>query len=689
MTDTPAVIREFYSSDDDDSRLRMGPMRFPILDKAIELGAGTWWTVTRYFYPNSIQQYRSLEALVKGSGYQTVKVSERIAHVPTGSTIDNIINVNAIGGKVTVIRGDWKLSDIGLTLYQNCVTDADGTVTTIPGKEAKRMKAFARPFRIHTAREKLNVLVVEAKTYHEVYDGASLISDTLVNECVDNLSYPNQEDYIYNKTRSWFLDQMVFNGLIIGNLFNAETGLNLDRMIKGQFFRTRLPEGIDIVTSPDNLKHEIIGNKYAFVGIDPQGPKVAKEDQQTVANHWFLCPPSIAKIRLEDEAFIKKQEVFDGKFNQSLKDLVSKSYRTDNAYSETSFASLMKWRINAWAAHGMDYRNSTWLTTRISDIWPKSLGDRTANWNNSLKVNVPCAIRAQVICESMYNLWRHFEGQLPITVPDGYLHFSEQLKLGVVSDEDWVNIVIPSHGGCDQDDFFMLRWVMLIETLEPGQSNKRIIIHRNPNTRGEYSVWKVLEDDWHPTYTRPNGDVITFPEISFEDAPLQILEALKLGVTQYLPLPSEEGDDDTDHLFKGIVEYDPQSALKSIEQSMEVSGGYGQYELAVRARNSIDPKSFDTMQINSESAIDAFAQVRALDDQKFIIADRARIIANIVKGLKPVDEYIAPRLGNLNIYGSSQGPIALIKRECINVITQYKQDVAAEVAKLARALVAR
>ena len=62
-------LREFYSSNDPLIVDKMGPMRFPILEDAVILGVGSFWTVSRYSYPQNVAQFRSLKALISGASF--------------------------------------------------------------------------------------------------------------------------------------------------------------------------------------------------------------------------------------------------------------------------------------------------------------------------------------------------------------------------------------------------------------------------------------------------------------------------------------------------------------------------------------------------------------------------------------------------------------------------------------------
>ncbi len=683
-------LSEHYSSQDPNLFDKMGPMRFPILDSALELGYGTYWTVSRMRYPTNSDQLAAAKALISGRPFkETVDPDGVVYHQPVDAApMNNIVIANANKLRITIVRGDFNLVEMGLHIYQDACEDEEGNIKILPGKESKRIKAFTRPFRIHTRRNQLNVLVVDPRTdglpdhlhaqKDSLYDGASLISDRIVDECISNLCYSDNKYFQYDSAKKWFGNQKVFNGVLIGNLVDVETGRNLKSMGKGQYIRTTLPEGIDVITSKENLKNEIVGYEIAWVGIEPQTAKAAREDQQTVTNHWHFCTAKDAQERLAISAKESIDHVFSGKFRKSTSELVYvPNAEREGPYNHTSFNNLLAWRVNNFMLHGGSYLDSPWLTEKVANLWTKKLGYQTPRWETTLKIPILNGIRAQVVCKSLIDLfkdWSDEHRKENTDIEDGQIRWFAPLKMAYVSDNDWIETVIPSHGGCDQDDFFSIRWFT-----ETSTQLKKVIINRSPNARGEYSVWNYVKGDWYQSYT-VDGKKKSFPKMDIEQLPTQILEAIDNQIVQYLPLPSQSAiKPDT---FK--VEFSKTSCFADIEESMEIEGGYGQYELVVRARNSTDQFSFDSIAINSEDAVDAFAQVGTVEDREFILQDRDRVKENLLIDGHPIDSYIIGRIGidQKYVQPNYNGPIATVKHSSAKVIQAYKNQVSQKVSQL-------
>ena len=140
-------LSEHYSSQDPDLFDKMGPMRFPILDTALEIGYGTYWTVSRMRYPTNADQLASIKALISGQPFEEFTDPDGVVfHRPVdGAPLNNIVIANANKLRVTIVRGDFKLDDMGLHVYQDATKDSQGNITILPGKESKRIKAFTRP----------------------------------------------------------------------------------------------------------------------------------------------------------------------------------------------------------------------------------------------------------------------------------------------------------------------------------------------------------------------------------------------------------------------------------------------------------------------------------------------------------------------------------------------------------------
>lgn len=601
------------------SKQGLGGYAFPILDTP-----GGRYCVTIYHTPQNAVEFGELR--------------ERIY-------ADDVCFAYVDDDKVVVITAEFKLSDLGLT-----VLTRDHVAKTI-----KRGKTIARPFRIHTTRERLNVQVVEGG---KELDGAGIVSVDLYMEAVFGIQlgywHPAQRATLLR----WFEKQRIHNARFIGYLEDALTGEPLNAFGKGNFIVAKTPPGIDVITTWDNLKHEVTGDKYAWACFEPQGSKEAWEDQQTTVNQRFVMSIPEARERMADDAAKNLAEITEGRAMSSVTDLAKSEFYKDFAWDNSRFFRELCWNVNAWALYGLSYTLSPWLTERLGLSWVNSLGVKNPR---KLRIKIPCGIRAQVVSEALVAL-----AGIYIDVEPGQLRWCEELNVLVANDDDWMDIIIPSHGGCDLDDFFVARYRRV-------EGEYKIIITRSPNTRGEYTCWNYVPGDWYPTSTTADGEEFSFPNIGHKPKawPKQILTALEDGSITYIDLPSASSEPDTSEYRR----YARSDAINALRQVMSINGGYGQYELAVRALNSMSTQKMDSLQIRSEDAVDAFTQGGTPEDRAFILEDRQRIITNILATKKPVDAIIGSRLGVKEIPLTVDGPVTKIKKIIAAEVDKYKLNL--------------
>jgi len=546
--------------------------------------------------------------------------------------------------KLVVVSSECKvLDELGLSVL---TTDHDS-------KTIKRAKTIVRPFRLHTKRRELRVMVIEGD---KELDGAGIVSPEVFMEAVLGLQTGKWNPVQRAMGIRYMERQRIHNARFIGNLVDATTGLPLNAFGKGNFVVAPCPEGVDIVTTWDNLKHEVIGTKWAWALFEPQSSKDAWEDRQSFVNQTFLMSEPEARERMIDGRTKALDDLKRGKIMSSVVDLVRAEFHKDFAWEADRLETEMRWNANALALHGVKYTVSPWMTKRLSEGWVQTL---SVNDPRKMRLKIPCAIRAQVVSQSLVNL-----AGVDMEVNPGDMRWCADLKVLVANDEDWVNVIIPTHGGCDLDDFFVGRW-------RTDGDERKIVITRSPNTRGEYSIWNYVEGDWYPTYTNRKGEEVIFPELTRKRRPKQILQAIEDGDVTYMDLPSKLAPP-----ARGEVRnYTRRDCLLDLRATMQIEGGYGQYELAVCAYNSLSPTHVDPIQIRSEDAVDAFTQGGTVEDRAFILADRKRIIEKIKATGKEVDVTLASRLGDRDVPSTEDGPISRVKKIIATQVGIYKNDV--------------
>jgi hypothetical protein len=108
----------------------------------------------------------------------------------------------------------------------------------------------------------------------------------------------------------------------------------------------------------------------------------------------------------------------------------------------------------------------------------------------------------------------------------------------VVSDEDFDNIIFRLHGDPDQDDFYVLQQrTLTADHVNAGElfrkGEKIMLVTRNPNHRGEYSLWHHRDVSEASTWvyeTSRSDENWTFPPIERNSWPTDILTAQGLSM---------------------------------------------------------------------------------------------------------------------------------------------------------------
>lgn len=319
----------------------------------------------------------------------------------------------------------------------------------------------------------------------------------------------------------------------------------------------------------------------------------------------------------------------------------------------------------------MDLHNSLFLTERTGLTWVESLHlwdsqrdpvTRKRVWDlHKMRVPTPGDIRCQVISEAAARL-----AGSDIRVPLNAQRWETRLQVMVLNDHDYVHRFINSHGGSDLDDFFGV----MARTIK---GEKKFIDYRNPNTRGEYTVWDYVEGDWHPTYTTADGEEVSFPPLNKTQWPKQILEALEDGTTSYLELPSQVNPPVEESLRTFTVE-DAKNILKTAYDA-EQAGGYGSLELAIEAWFlTHGVTQYRAVMPNSEDAIDKFLDASAVEDQTALLGFKDTILEEVIATGKPVDIMVGTRLGReVKVPLTSNGPVSRIKRITEEVVLDFEK----------------
>lgn len=445
-------------------------------------------------------------------------------------------------------------------------------------KTTKRIKNCGRPFRfIHTLNRPLVIKLVGGVDPKPHRDGILAMRRELYELAVDNCELPSYDEVHGEIIRQWAMEQPINNFRMEGEAVLDETSdteiieqLSVDGKMdadtwqlfakaKGNAIVTDVPPGEDwdLMMSVQCLGFETFGDGgYSMVMVDPQGVKDAYADAQTVMNHPFMLAKGFVDDIMVQESSKTFHDIAMGERYSNIRDLASAEFSTRGGWDERRYEETFRWAITIAAVHGIDYRDSPWAIKQIGQTWVDGLRLKD---KRQIRLPLPCAKRAQVLSRTGA-LYR--QGlQLPEL---GHREYTWVPSLGalVVNDDDFDNIVFLLHGDPDQDDFYVNQQRTLTDDhVNAGESfnagEKVMLITRNPNHRGEYSLWHHRDTAEESTWVYETGkhaENQTFPPLSRNQWPTDILTAQGLSMptlagncvtlhpkeTVIKPLPSEE-----------------------------------------------------------------------------------------------------------------------------------------------------
>jgi hypothetical protein len=588
----------------------------------------------------------------KSNHYQILKINRPEFGEEEAELLAILLDKNTLyaypdGGIITVVQFDgWdntssSLSDIGVDLRPS-------------QKVFKRIKTFNRPFRaFRQNKAPIRVMligdsdftedssIINAEDAEKLFDGAFIISQTLVNECMEQLedkvltfAENDISGFVIDRNseiRESYIKEKVFNARIFGemNIINDGEYPYLGA-IKGEAYTDAAGiceyYGVDVIAPYSAFKTEVNFTDQSFVLIEPQPAKMGQlfSDGQTIANLPSLYQYKQIKYFTTEwftDAFnrLKNNEIMESHSTLSIfnnKDSNAKIYRDDDINS------LVEWNVRAWLMCGGNLTDSPWLFEQMGKNLHQSM--RISD-PNRMRFPIPCAVRAFVITCSLYRAIHNY----PIDefgVNLGTAFFCEKMKLLVVNDNDYIEMY-PSHGGCDLDDSFQIYWRTI-------NSKRKIIICRSPNDLGEYSVFDYVEGNWH-SKTTFNGKEYSFIEAPSDPDlwPDRLSETIKAGQIEYIGLPSN------DHVDYG-TEYNADFIVKAIKSTSSSAASVG---INVNARQlwSASVGEHRPVQVASmEDCIDAGVQGGTDEQVQAVIDDAAAIMDNIISNNIPVDAHL-------------------------------------------------
>ena len=505
------------------------------------------------------------------------------------------------------------------------------------GKTAKRLKSFHRATLINAHFDTLNIQWVEPDAYarydfnngwadwvyeakSRLLDGGFVVSSRLIQAGIENL--PVYEPHNTLDTNEYYYDPTIKAQLVnfLGNskVFNGRI-ITPEGMIKGNFIVSdNMPEGIDVISSRENLKTEITYDGGYRLLAEPQGPKSRViTDDQTVINFPKLFRKSDMEMWLKEEYEKMFQQAIDGKLLTNWKSVFMRNFSRDNQDVEDVEAhSRISYVGYRWVSMGLSITDSPWLFETLAVSHAKPLQKR---------IPIPCSVYEQVIPESLARMAGY-----DIIVEEGEIRRINDIGVHVVNDFDWLEMY-ESHGGHDEDDFFKLFY----RTMESGphDGQKVVIVVRSPNGYGEYSIFRYVEDEWYPTWEKANGEQVSFPTVNGRNWPVRLSNAIRNGNVQYSGLPSENSPTTS---RPATSTYSVADVMADVDTAMN-GGNVGRYVNATMLHSMVVGKHRSVQLCSLESAIDGCTQTSDPNDRIAIDTEAGVMVDEVLATGKPID----------------------------------------------------
>ena len=505
------------------------------------------------------------------------------------------------------------------------------------GKASKRIKSFHRPTLINAHFDELNIQIVDSlqftkylieqdapeyfdpEIYERLLDGCFVVSSRLIREGIDNLpinnipeNYSETEEYYYDPNIRLSLQKYLANSKV----FNARIICRLG-LIKGNMIVSNLlPPGVDVITSRANIKKEVTYTGGYRLLAEPQGPKSRViTDDQTVINCPKLFPKADMEFWLKEEYEKMFQDAINGKLLQNWKTIYTRMWRDTDDIEDKEVQSRMNYVAYRWVAAGLNITDSPWLFENLAVSHAMPLQKR---------IPIPCSVYEQIISESIAKMAGY-----DINVSPGTIKRINKLGVHVVDDIDWLEMY-ESHGGHDADDFFKLFY----RTMDGGDfdGQKVVIAVRSPNGKGEYSIFKYVEDEWSPSWLTSDGEKIKFPVVDGTGWPTRLSEAIANGEVTYRGLPSVHNKSDA-HVSEL---YDQDQVMADLQAAMN-GGNVGRYVNAAMLHSMVFSSHRSDQLCSLEDAIDGCTQTVDPADRAAIDQEARKLVREVIDSGLPVD----------------------------------------------------
>lgn len=517
-------------------------------------------------------------------------------------------------------------------------------------KTSKRLKTFHRPALLNAtfAKDELNVMVVDPTAYSpynysdpemlqvlseqcpgvnfqdpkvlaRLLDGGFVISSKLIQRAVANL--PVYEPHKTTDTKEYYYDwrirKKLVRNLLNQKVFNARLVFDQGFLKGNCIVSDSLPEGVDVITSADNIKSEIVYNNGFKFLAEPQGShERVITDDQTVINLPNLFVQADMEYWLREEYEKMFNDAINCRLLTNWREIYKRQFRNMADAEDEEANSRMSYVGYRWVASGMKITDSPWLFETLASSHAKPYQTR---------IPIPCTVYEQIIPESLAHMAGYGE---ECQVEQGEIIRINELGLHVVNDIDWLEMY-ESHGGHDEDDYFKLFY----RTMEGGDldGQKVVIVCRSPNGYGEYSIFKYVEGQWSPTWHKADGTQIKFPTVSGRGWPKRLSESIHDKQVRYEGLPSEHA-----RKIKRSGMYTPDDVIEDMKVAMS-GGNVGGYVNAVMAHSLVIHKHRPLQLCSMEKAIDKCINPDFTEDVLAIDDETRKIVREIIDSAQPID----------------------------------------------------
>lgn len=561
-------------------------------------------------------------------------------------------------------------------------------------KTGKRLKTFHRPALLNATfgKDELNVMIVDPSAYSpynysdpemlkvlseefpsvnfqdpkvlsRLLDGGFVISSRLIQRAVANLPVyephksTDNKEYYYD----WRIRKKLTHNLLRQKVFNARLVFDQGFLKGNCIVSDKLPEGIDVITSADNIKSEIVfKNGFQFIA-EPQGShERVITDDQTVINLPNLFNQADMQYWLNEEYEKMFNDAVNCRLLTNWREIYKRQFRNISDAEDEEANSRMSYVGYRWVASGMKITDSPWLFETLAISHAKPFQKR---------IPIPCTVYEQIIPESLAHMAGYEE---EVYVEQGEIIRLNEIGVHVVSDADWLEMY-ESHGGHDQDDYFKLFY----RTMEGGDldGQKVVIVCRSPNGYGEYSIFKYVEGQWSPTWHTSDGTKVKFPSVSGRGWPKRLSYAIRDKEVRYEGLPSERSKK-----VKLTGLYTPDDVIRDMKVAMS-GGNIGGYVNAVMAHSLILHSHRSHQLCSMEKAIDKCINPDFTEDVLAIDDEARKIVREIIDSKLPIDINFWERRGFKRYLDKNEevvlheGKITLMNNLCQTKFKEYSARV--------------